>query len=143
MPNIDSSPLTSDQESESQNTTSESEYSKEESNSESNPESNPENLAEQFDLFLQLEPWMPLSPLPRTRNPFLMSHQQPSTLTVALTTTTAAPPKCQELKLGQPSTFDGNLKKARVWINNTQLYLLVNKDVYNHDDKKITFALSS
>ena len=141
MPNIDSSPLTSDQESELQNSTSESEHSEEESYSESNPESNPENLAEEFDLFLQLEPWTPLSPLPRTRNPFLMSHQQPSTSTVASTTTQTAP-KPQELKLGQPSIFDGNPKKARAWINHTQLYLLVNKDVYNHDDKKIAFALS-
>ena len=71
-----------------------------------------------------------------------MSHQQPSTLTVALTTTSAAPPKPQELKLGQPSTFDGNPKKARAWINNTQLYFLVNKDVYDHNDKKVAFALS-
>ena len=70
-----------------------------------------------------------------------MSHQQPSTSTVTLTTTQATP-KPQELKLGQPSIFDGNPKKARAWINNTQLYLLVNKDVYNHDDRKITFALS-
>ena len=65
-----------------------------------------------------------------------MSHQQPSTSTVASTTTTTTPPKPQELKLGQPSTFDGNPKKARAWINNTQLYLLIN------DDKKVTFALS-
>ena len=71
-----------------------------------------------------------------------MSHQQPSTLTVASTTTSAAPPKPQELKLGQPSTFDGNPKKARAWINNTQLYFLVNKDVYDHNDKKVAFALS-
>ena len=71
-----------------------------------------------------------------------MSHQQPSTSTVVLTTTSATPPKPQELKLGQPSTFDGNPKKARAWINNTQLYLLVNKDVYDHDDKKIAFAIS-
>ena len=142
MPNIDSSPLTLDQESKPQNTTSRSKYSKEESNSESNPESDPENLAEELELFLQLEPLTPLSPIKRTRNPFLMSHQQPSTSTVASTTTTTVPPKPQELKLGQPSTFDGNPKKARAWINNTQLYLLVNKDIYNHDDKKITFALS-
>ena len=49
-PNIDSSPLTLDQESKPQNTTSESKHSEEESYSESNPESNPENLAEEFDL---------------------------------------------------------------------------------------------
>ena len=71
-----------------------------------------------------------------------MSHQQPSTSTVASTTTTATPPRPLELKLGQPSIFDGNPKKARAWINNTQLYLLVNKDVYDHDDKKIAFTLT-
>ena len=71
-----------------------------------------------------------------------MSHQQPSTSTVASTTTAAAPPRPQELKLGQLSIFNGNPKKARAWINNTQLYLLVNEDVYNHDDKKIAFALT-
>ena len=91
MPNIDSSPLTSDQESKPQNTTSKSKHSEEESYSESNPESDPENLADEFDLFLQLKPWTPLSPLPRTRNPFLMSHQQPNTSTMASTTTQATP----------------------------------------------------
>ena len=71
-----------------------------------------------------------------------MSHQQPSTSTVASTTTSTTPPRPQELKLGQPSIFDGNPKKARAWINNTQLYLLINKEVYNHDDKKIAFTLT-
>ena len=70
-----------------------------------------------------------------------MSHQ-PNPSTVALTTTTAAPPKPQELKLGQPSAFNGDPKKVRAWINNTWLYLLVNKDVYDHDDKKVAFTLS-
>ena len=88
------------------------------------------------------EPWTLLSPIPRTRNPFLMSHQQPSTLTMASTTTSTAPPRPQELKLGQPSIFDGNPKKARAWINNTQLYLFINKEVYDHDDKKIAFTLT-
>ena len=33
-------------------------------------------------------------------------------------------------------------RKARAWINNTQLYLLINKDVYDHNDKMVAFALS-
>ena len=70
-----------------------------------------------------------------------MSHQ-PNPSTVASTTITATPPKPQELKLGQPSTFDGDPKKARAWINNTQLYLPVTKDVYDHDNKKVAFTLS-
>ena len=65
---------------------------------------------------------------------------QPGTSTVASTIATQQKP--QELKLGQPPTFDGNPNKARGWFNNTQLYLLVNKDIYNDDDQKIAFMLS-
>ena len=50
--------------------------------------------------------------------------------------------KPQELKLGQPATFEGDPTKARGWFNNAQLYLLVNKDIYNDDDRKIAFTLS-
>lgn len=133
MPNIDSSSPTSDQESKIQNYSSRIEYSKE--------ESDPEHLTEELELFLNIEPQTPLSPIPRTRNPFLMSHQ-PTTSTVASTTTTATLSKPQELKLGQLSMFDGDPKKARAWINNTQLYLLVNQEIYNQDNKKIAFVLS-
>ena len=65
---------------------------------------------------------------------------QPSTSTVA--STISATQKPQELKLGQPPTFDGTPEKARGWFNNVQLYLLVNKDIYNDDDRKIAYALS-
>ena len=68
-----------------------------------------------------------------------MSNQS-GTLTVASTIATQQKP--QELKLGQPPTFDGDPAKARGWFNNAQLYLLVNKDIYNDDDRKIAFALS-
>ena len=129
MPNIDSSPETSEQESES-HYTSRTAYSKE--------ESDPKNLAEELNLFLHIKPQTPLSPRPWTRNLFIMSNQ-PSTLTMASTTLATKP---HELKLGQPSAFDRDPKKARAWINNAQLYLLVNKAVYNHDDKKITYVLS-
>lgn len=132
MPNIDSSPETSDQESKPQNYISRTEYSEE--------ESDPKYLTQELELFLHIEPQTPLSPLPRSRNPFIMSHQ-PSTSTMASTTTTPAN-KPHELKLGQPSAFDGDLKKARAWINYTQLYLLVNQEIYNHDDKKVAFVLS-
>lgn len=55
-------------------------------------------------------------------------------------TTLAAKP--HELKLGQPTAFDGDQTKSRQWINNAQLYLLVNRAVYDHDDKKIAYMLS-
>ena len=63
---------------------------------------------------------------------------QPSTVASTISTTQ----KPQELKLGQPPTFNGTPEKARGWFNNVQLYLLVNKDIYNDDDRKITYALS-
>ena len=65
---------------------------------------------------------------------------QPGTSTVA--STIATQQRHQELKLGQPPAFDGDPAKARGWFNNAQLYLLVNKDIYNDDDRKIAFTLS-
>ena len=59
-----------------------------------------------------------------------------------MVSTISATQKPQELKLGQPPAFDGSPEKARGWFNNVQLYLLVNKDVYNDDDRKIAYALS-
>ena len=59
-----------------------------------------------------------------------------------MATTISATQKPQELKLGQPPSFDGTPEKARGWFNNIQLYLLVNKDIYNDDDRKIAYALS-
>ena len=56
---------------------------------------------------------------------------QPSTSTA--TSTISAAQKPQELKLGQPPSFDGTPEKV---------YLLVNKDIYNDDDRKIAYALS-
>ena len=59
-----------------------------------------------------------------------------------MASTISATQKPQELKLGQPPAFDGTPEKARGWFNNVQLYLLVNKDIYNDDDRKIAYALS-
>ena len=61
-------------------------------------------------------------------------------MTVASTIATQQKP--QELKLGQRPTFDGDPAKARGWFNNAQLYLLVNKDIYNNNNRKIAFTLS-
>ena len=59
-----------------------------------------------------------------------------------MASTISAAQKPQELKLGQPPSFDGAPEKARGWFNNVQLYLLVNKDIYNDNDRKIAYALS-
>ena len=54
-------------------------------------------------------------------------------------TTTAKPIK---LQIGTSEAYDGSFETSRQWLNAVQLYLLVNEDVYNNDDKKIAFVLS-
>ena len=50
--------------------------------------------------------------------------------------------KLIELHIGTPEAYNGSFKTWRQWLNAVQLYLLVNKDVYNNNDKKIAFVLS-
>ena len=118
--------------------------------SDSDPGSGTEDSDREFKTFRWINQ-TPTSPIAQ-RNPFnvqtptlttttqMNMSNQPGTLTVA--STIAATQKPQELKLGQPPAFDGKPEKARGWFNNTQLYLLVNKDIYNNNDQKIAFALS-
>ena len=63
---------------------------------------------------------------------------QPSTLTAATAAATIRP---MELKLGQSSAFNSDTVKARAWLNNVQIYLHVNKAVYNDNEKMIAYAL--
>ena len=58
---------------------------------------------------------------------------------LATMTTTAKPIK---LQIGIPEAYDGSFETLRQWLNAVQLYLLVNEDIYNNDDKKIAFVLS-
>jgi hypothetical protein len=51
--------------------------------------------------------------------------------------------KTQELKLNQPKAFGGKRDELTEFVQDVQLYLAVNNDVYNTDKKKITFVLSS
>ena len=64
---------------------------------------------------------------------------QPSTSTAATVAATIRP---MELKLGQSSAFNSDTVKARAWLNNVQIYLCVNKAVYNDNEKMIAYALS-
>ena len=50
--------------------------------------------------------------------------------------------KPTELRIGVPEAFDGSYEKSMYWLHAVQFYLLVNKAVYNNDDKQIAFALS-
>ena len=50
--------------------------------------------------------------------------------------------KPTELRIGVPEAFNGSYNKSQHWLHTVQFYLLINKAVYNADDKQITFALS-
>jgi hypothetical protein len=50
--------------------------------------------------------------------------------------------KAQELKLNQPKIFDGKRGDLDDFIQDVQLYLAINDDVYDSDRKKIAYALS-
>ena len=50
--------------------------------------------------------------------------------------------KATEIKLNQPKPFSGKREDLKKFLQDTNLYLLVNKKVYNTDIKKIAFTLS-
>jgi hypothetical protein len=50
--------------------------------------------------------------------------------------------KGQELKLNQPKAFGGKRDELTKFLQDVQLYLAVNDDIYNTDKKKIAFTLS-
>ena len=50
--------------------------------------------------------------------------------------------KPSELCIGTPEAFNGSYEKSQHWLHAVQFYLLVNKVVYDNDDKQIAFALS-
>ncbi|KIO05536.1 hypothetical protein M404DRAFT_52484, partial [Pisolithus tinctorius Marx 270] len=47
-----------------------------------------------------------------------------------------------ELKIGAPSDFDGNQKNTMSWLYSVQTYLLVNKELYDTNTKKVVYTLS-
>ena len=49
--------------------------------------------------------------------------------------------KPTELRIGVPEAFDGSYDKSQHWLHAMQFYLLINKAVYDNDDKQIAFAL--
>ena len=50
--------------------------------------------------------------------------------------------KAMEIKLNQPKPFTGKREDLKKFLQDTNLYLLVNSKVYDTDIKKIVFALS-
>ena len=47
----------------------------------------------------------------------------------------------RELKINFPKTFNGKPSNLKRFLQDTQLYLQVNNQIYNSDDKKTTFVL--
>ena len=50
--------------------------------------------------------------------------------------------KASEIKLNQPKPFTGKREDLKKFLQDMNLYLMVNSNVYNTDIKKIVFALS-
>ena len=50
--------------------------------------------------------------------------------------------KPTELHLNTPKGYDGAPSTAKFWLNLVRTYLLINKDVYSTDDKRVGYALS-
>ena len=50
--------------------------------------------------------------------------------------------KPTELRLNTPKAYDGSPTTAKYWLNSVRTYLLINKDIYSTDDKKVGYALS-
>ena len=50
--------------------------------------------------------------------------------------------KPTELRLNTPKAYDGSPTTAKYWLNSVRTYLLINKDVYSTDNKKVGYALS-
>ena len=98
-----------------------------------------------LDLSHQLLASLTLPQVPTPPSPTLITTQPtfpllpPPLPTPLVTMTTTTKPI--ELQIGTPEAHDGFFKTSKQWLNAVQLYLLMNEDVYNNDDKKITFVL--
>jgi len=52
---------------------------------------------------------------------------------------TAGSPK--EIRVNTPTPFNGDRSKLRTFLLDCELYLVINREIYDHDDKKIAFVL--
>lgn len=51
-------------------------------------------------------------------------------------------PTPKELRINTPSTFDGTSSKAQRWLDSVQMYIYLNRELYDTDEKQVIFALS-
>jgi hypothetical protein len=50
--------------------------------------------------------------------------------------------KSVELCISPPESYNGNYKNALPWLRSISRYLLINKEIYNTDNRKVCYALS-
>ena len=100
-----------------------------------------EDLSNQFSIatILPQVPTLPLpTPIAQTGDLFPAFPLLPPTpLTISMAST-----KPTELYLNMFKAYDGIPLTAKFWLNSVRTYLLINKDVYSMDDKKVGYALS-
>src|SRR5271168_2935914 len=56
--------------------------------------------------------------------------------------TTSSTTNGKEIGINKPTPFTGDRKKVGTFVQESKVYLTINKDVYNTDEKKIAFMLS-
>src|SRR6202522_4878366 len=110
---------------------------------ESEPDTN-EDLSASFSV----KGWNPFEPRPQPFNPFHL-HQSPTPPPLPPTPAPMADvvmndndSKIKEVKLNPPKPFDGKRENLRKFIQDGELYLMINKKIYDDDLKKIGFFLS-
>ena len=86
----------------------------------------PQTPTPPFPTPIAIQPTFPLLPPPLPAPPIII-------------TTIAKPIK---LQIGTPEAYNSSFETSRQWLNAVQLYLLINEDVYNNNNKKIVFVLS-
>jgi len=83
-------------------------------------------------------------------SPSTVTHPNPIfpptliTMTTPAGTAAAAAPtgSPKELRVNTPTPFEGDRSKLRTFLLDCKLYLAINREIYDHDDKKIAFVLS-
>ena len=94
-----------------------------------------ENPLVSSEYFTEPRPAQPASPIENLFSALLDFNQPLSTMA----TTTPAP---KEINLNKPETFDGNRDKFKKFMQDVELYMDVNHEIYRDDLTKIAFILS-
>jgi len=72
-------------------------------------------------------------------SPSAITHPNPilpPTLTAMATPAAATTGSPKELRVNTPTPFKGDRSKLRTFLLNCKLYLLINQEIYDHDDKR-------